>query len=223
VTASSRLAVLIVLFVGTDVTAAPHKKKPKPAPAPAPETVPAPEPAPTPVPAPAATPAAAPPDNTIELKAQIETLQAQLAKITTQLESIQKDNDKRNADAPNLVRLKPKSGATFLVPGGGDVRLYGNLDVSFDVSTKGLNSNYAMGGMPLGDVGWLPAIASNLSNLGARGRHPLLEPVSLVWQLEAGIDISATPGTKNTNSNTSDAVNGALFSRNSFVGISVAA
>ena len=41
---------------------------------------------------------------------------------------------------------------------------------------------------------------------------------AFVWQLEAGIDISATPGTKNSTSNNSDAVNGALFSRNSFIG-----
>jgi hypothetical protein len=40
-----------------------------------------------------------------------------------------------------------------------------------------------------------------------------------IWR-SAGIDISATHGTRATNSNTSDSVNGALFSRNSFVGFS---
>ena len=52
-----------------------------------------------------------------------------------------------------------------------------------------------------------------------RGIHPLGQPnFNFIWQLEAGIDISATPGTKETTSNTSDVVNGALFSRNSFIG-----
>jgi predicted porin len=39
-----------------------------------------------------------------------------------------------------------------------------------------------------------------------------------VYQFEAGIDISATPGLKQSNSNWSDSVNGALFSRNSYIG-----
>jgi predicted porin len=40
-----------------------------------------------------------------------------------------------------------------------------------------------------------------------------------VYQFEAGIDISAAPGTKQSNSNLSNQVNGALFSRNSFIGL----
>src|SRR6202165_3172325 len=67
-------------------------------------------------------------------------------------------------------------------------------------------------------MGWQPAIATNLSYLGVRGKHPLKGDLNFVWQLEGGIDISATPGIKETTSNTSYAVNGALFSRNSFVG-----
>ena len=117
------------------------------------------------------------------------------------------------------MRLKPNAGATFLVPGGGEVQLYGNLDVSFDETTKGLKSDYGdNGGVPVGKMGWQPAIASNLSNLGVRGHHPMQPDLNFIWQLEAGIDISATPGIKETTSNTSYTVNGALFSRNSFVG-----
>src|SRR5207244_3100999 len=85
--------------------------------------------------------------------------------------------------------------------------------------TTGLKSDYGdRGGMPVGRMGWEPAIATNLSYVGVRGTHPLKDDLNFIWQLEAGIDISATPGTKQSTSNISDIVNGALFSRNSFLG-----
>ena len=157
-----------------------------------------------------------------DLQAQMEILQKQLDQVKTQLYEMQQEKKKegaKEAHESSLLRMKPNAGATFLVPGGGEVSLYGNLDVSVDETTKGLKSDYGdNGGMPVGKVGWQPAIATNLSFLGLRGTHPLQPDLNLVWQLEAGIDISATPGTKETTSNTSDVVNGALFSRNSFIG-----
>jgi predicted porin len=45
-------------------------------------------------------------------------------------------------------------------------------------------------------------------------------PVNFVWQAEAGFDISASPGLRETNSNLSQNVNGALFSRNTYIGMS---
>ncbi|MEO8848307.1 MAG: porin [Casimicrobiaceae bacterium] len=164
-------------------------------------------------------------DVTTDLQAQMELLQKQLDAVKTQLYDMQQKQ--KNAQAQPMpsgvpyLQLKPDAGATFLVPGGGEVQLYGNLDVSFDNTTKGMKGDYGdNGGMPVGKVGWQPSIASNLSRLGVRGKHPVMPDLNFVWQLEAGIDISATPGTKETTSNTSNAVNGALFSRNSFVGFS---
>ena len=163
-----------------------------------------------------------------DLKANMESLQRQLDAVKAQLEAVtgqlqkqkqeQEQEQQKRATAP-FIQQKPGDALTFLTPGGGEVTLYGNLDVSFDYVTKGLKSDYGdMGGMPVGKMGWEPDIATNLSYLGLRGTHPLMSDLNFVWQLEAGIDISATPGTKNTTSNTSDVVNGALFSRNSFVG-----
>jgi predicted porin len=162
-------------------------------------------------------------DDVSDLKAQMQALQKQLDAVKTQLDNLQKEKKQEAAAAPApgapLIQLKPNAGATFLVPGGGEVQFYGNLDLSFDYTTKGLKSDYGdNGGVPVGRMGWEPAIATNLSYLGVRGTHPLVPDASFVWQLEAGIDISATPGTKQTTSNISDTVNGALFSRNSFVG-----
>jgi len=169
-------------------------------------------------------PCAARADVVSDLKAQVDVLQrqmdalkVQLEQVSTQLQTQKSEQEKKNEQ---FVATKPGSGLTFLTPGGGDVTLYGNLNVSFDYTTKGLASSYDPGGSPVGQMGWQPSISSNLSYLGVRGRHPLMDDLDFVWQLEAGIDVSATPGTKNTTSNNSDAVNGALFSRNSFVGFS---
>ena len=160
-----------------------------------------------------------------DLKAAVDSLQRQLDAVKAQLEQVKTDMQKQKAAEEKeakggpFIQRKPGDALTFLAPGGGEVTLYGNLDVSFDYTTKGLKSDYGdMGGMPVGKMGWEPAIATNLSYVGFRGTHPLKDDLDFVWQLEAGFDISATPGTKQTTSNISDTVNGALFSRNSFIG-----
>ena len=167
-------------------------------------------------------------DITSDLKAQVDALQRQLETVKAQLDQVVTDMKKqKEAEAKEtkggrggpFLERKPGDALTFLAPNGGEVTLYGQLDASFDYTTKGLQSDYgANGGMPVGKMGWQPAIATNLSYLGVKGTHPLKDDLAFIWQLEAGIDISATPGTKNTTSNNSDAVNGALFSRNSFIG-----
>jgi predicted porin len=167
-------------------------------------------------------------DMASDLQAQVQALQKQLDAVKTQLDAVtaemqkqkqaQEQQPKQAATGPYIER-KPGDALTFLAPGGGEVTLYGNLDVSFDYTTKGLNSDYGdNGGVPVGRMGWQPAIATNLSYLGVKGTHPLRPDLDFIWQLEAGIDISATPGTKQSTSNISDTVNGALFSRNSFIG-----
>jgi predicted porin len=169
-------------------------------------------------------------DAVSDLQAQMEQLQHQLDAVKGQLQEMQQRqrHDEREArQAPaapaapaggEYVRMKSGPGMTFLVPGGGEVQIYGNLDVSVDSTTKGLQSDYGdNGGVPFGKLGWQPSISTNLSYFGLKGTHPVSN-VSFIWQLEAGIDISATPGTKETTSNISDSVNGALFSRNSFIG-----
>ncbi len=159
-----------------------------------------------------------------DLKAKVDALQKQLDDLKAQLNQVmtnvqqqkqaQEAQEKKNKE---FLQMEPGAGLTFVVPGGGSVQLYGNLDVSFDYATKGLAGSYSQGGSPVGNMGWEPDIATNLSYIGVRGQHPI-QDVSFVWQLEAGIDVSATPGTKISTSNNSNAVNGALFSRNSYIG-----
>lgn len=125
--------------------------------------------------------------------------------------------------APTGLQRKAGGGFTVLTRGG-EVSLYGNLDVSLDDTSKGLGAARAAdGSTPAGRTGWLPDISSNLSYVGIRGFQTLgTLPFNFVYQLETQIDISATAGTAETNSNTSNAVKGGLTSRNSFIGIASA-
>jgi predicted porin len=129
-------------------------------------------------------------------------------------------------DAQGHTYLQHKKGnpLTFYTPGG-EVTAYGNFDISVDATTKSVgdfgSGNFHANGAdgPVGNFGWLPAIASNSSYLGVRGfqRVPTL-PLNFIYQVELGFDISATPGLRQTNSQISDNVNGTLFNRNTWVG-----
>jgi hypothetical protein len=112
-----------------------------------------------------------------------------------------------------FLERKPGNPLTFFTPGG-EITAYGNIDVSFDDTAKNVKSTPLAPGVapPVGNFGWMPAISTNLSYLGVRGFQRLPDvPFNFVYQLEVGFDVSATPGLKETNSNLSDTVNGALF------------
>jgi predicted porin len=132
-----------------------------------------------------------------------------------------------------FFRHKPGDPLTFQTPGG-EITAYGQFDVSFDAASKTVtgffssfdNINCGGPGPPggictaTGNFGWMPDISTNISYLGVRGFQKL--PNSdwrFVYQLEAGFDISAFPSNKQSNSNLSNQVNGALFSRNSYIGL----
>jgi len=104
------------------------------------------------------------------------------------------------------------------------LQFYGHLDLSFDVLTKGI----AEGGLgqnppPTGKTGWQPDISSNLSYFGFRGDHDVGGGNKIVFQVETQIDVSATPGPSPVNQaspgNIDNKVQGALASRNSFLGL----
>src|SRR6266704_2668714 len=99
-------------------------------------------------------------DITSDLQTQVQALQKQLDAVKAQLDAVtaemqkqkqaQEQQPKQAVTGPYVER-KPGDALTFLVPGGGEVTLYGNLDVSFDYTTKGLKSDYGdNGGVPIG-------------------------------------------------------------------------
>src|SRR5215831_5177955 len=100
-----------------------------------------------------ASPSVAQADQVSDLKAQLEALQKQMDALKTQLEQVttqvqaqkeqqQQAQQKQEAKNAQFLQMAPGSGLTFITPGGGDVSLYGNFDVSFDTTTKGLQSSY---------------------------------------------------------------------------------
>ena len=120
-----------------------------------------------------------------------------------------------------LFERKPGPGLTFYVPGG-ELTTYGNLDISVDATTKGMRGMIGPdGNPPVGDTGWMPALSTNLSYVGVRGFQSLDGlPFQFIYQLETQLDIAATSGTAESNSNESNVVKSGLTSRNSFLGIS---
>ncbi len=107
----------------------------------------------------------------------------------------------------------------------GQITAYGQLDVSFDGVTKDAKGlpMASDGSTPVGNFGWMADISTNISYLGVRGiQHIPTQSFNFVYQFEAGIDISAAAGTKQSNSNLSNQVNGSLFSRNSYIGLASA-
>jgi predicted porin len=127
-----------------------------------------------------------------------------------------------DSDGHSFFERKPGNGPlTFYVPGG-ELSVYGNLDVSFDDTSKNVKSLQLNGATPpVGNFGWMPAISTNSSFIGVRGFQRVPDyNFNFVYQLEAGFAISATPGLGESNSNISDTVNGALFNRNTFIGLS---
>jgi predicted porin len=170
-------------------------------------------------------------DDSSDLKAKFDALQKQMEEVKAQLDQVmkkQKEEQDKQAAAPKAAPaeavpfLKKKEGdaVTFTTPGG-EITLYGNLDVSLDDTTKGISGmvRQPQGDSPLGRVGWMPGLSTNLSYIGVRGLQKVVPTWNLVYQLETQIDLTATAGTVNTNSNNDTTVKGALTSRNSFIGL----
>src|SRR5262249_5164583 len=98
------------------------------------------------------------------------------------------------------------------------IQFYGHLDLSVDYITKGITDPAAVG-----KLGWQPDVCSNLSYVGFRGDHDVGGGNKLVFQVETQIDGSATPRPSPVNQaspgNQDNKVQGALASRNSFLGM----
>ena len=155
------------------------------------------------------------------LKQQVDALMKKIEQLSTKQEAAAAKQEA--AAAKQEQAAKASTGSESFMKFLKSVEFYGNLDLSLDNTTKGLNSSYTLSDgssvSPVGRVGWMPAISTNLSYLGLRGKHAIGDSLDVVFQLETQVDIAATAGTANTNSNTDTTVKGALTSRNSFLGL----
>ncbi len=152
------------------------------------------------------------------LKKQVDTLSARLTE--------QPSAPAAPGGNEYLVR-KPGKGITFLTRGG-EVSIYGNLDVSVDdvsngisgATNNGVGNNGGLGTGPFGNTGYMPDISGNNTNVGMRGLQSVggWDTTKFVWQVQANYAVTVNPGTKLTNSNESDAVSGTLGSGTSYIG-----
>jgi predicted porin len=161
-------------------------------------------------------------DETSDLKAKFETLQNQMETLKAQLDTVtsQMQQQKQVASSPG-ISMKPGNDLTFQV-GGGEVTLYGHVDVSLDDQTSGLSGFIHNGQTVTGNNGWVPDVSSNLSFFGVRGARPIDKDLKAVFQFETEVAYAATPGTSDQSTD-SGAQKFSLGSRNSFVGLQSAA
>jgi predicted porin len=169
-----------------------------------------------------------------QLKAQINALQQQLDALKSSMNQVQTQQASTQAEVQTVkaqasaapsggswLERKDGPGMTFLTRGG-EVTLYGNLDLSVDYVTKGMGGmvNPNDGSTPTGSLGWQPGISSNFSYIGIKGHQDVgLDKTKFVYQLETQVDVSATSGVGANNAANSNTVKGGLTSRNSFIGL----
>jgi predicted porin len=159
-------------------------------------------------------------------QAQVQATQAQVQATKTQAQvqtvaAAQPAKEDLDSHGHSFLERKKGKSLTFYTPGG-EITAYGNIDVSLDATSKNVGGTLIGpdGNKPIGNFGWQPAISTNLSYFGVRGFQELgNQPFQFVYQFEGGFDVSATPGAKESNSNQSNGVTGALFSRNSYIGL----
>jgi hypothetical protein len=144
--------------------------------------------------------------------------------VGTPAENVNYTSTKDGEDDDWYFRHKPGSNLTFMTPNG-QVTAYGRIDLAVQDTTPGIahlactppscgTVNY-----PVGNMGWLPALGSPTSYVGIRGEQYLGGyDAKFIYQLEMGMSLSAQAGIRQTNSQESDTVAGALTSRNSWVG-----
>ena len=122
-----------------------------------------------------------------------------------------------------FLEKKPGKDLTFYTKTG-EITFYGNLDVSFDDATKGTRGMLDGNGTPpVGNVGWLEDISTNLAYVGVRGTQMTgIKDTNFIYQMETSVNISTAPGLHESNSQEQDTVDGTLFTRNSYIGLGMA-
>jgi predicted porin len=155
-----------------------------------------------------------------ELKSQIDSLQRQIDQLKGMLERQAAPAPSASAAVPGPGAgpvAKPGNNLTWYV-GGGEVTLYGHVDVSLDDQTSGL-AGFLNNGQPVtGKNGWVPDVSSNLSYFGVRGMRPVGSDLAAVFQFETEVAFAATTGVSDQAPDTT-ANKFSLGSRNSYIGL----
>jgi predicted porin len=162
--------------------------------------------------------------------ARMRVLQQRIDDLNKQLKQIQEDQTKTD----KVVGTIDKAWNQFIKG------FFGTFDVSIDATTKGMqgfvaysySTNNPTGGppyinngpkgvpYPYGNVGWMPMMSSNGSNVGYRGSHKIGESsVDFIYQVSTSLDMVAAPGLQNTWTKSSNTVQGAIGLGDTWVGL----
>jgi predicted porin len=157
-------------------------------------------------------------DPASDMQDKLDALQKQIHELQAQMSSMKKAPEAAPAAAPAAGnRMKPGNDLTFQV-GGGEVTIYGHVDVSLDDQSNGMNG-YLNGGAPVsGNNGFVPDVSSNLSTFGVRGERAIDPDLKGVFQFETEVSYAATPGASDQGTD-GTAQKFSLGSRNSYVGL----
>ena len=162
-------------------------------------------------------------DQVSDMQKALDALQRQVQELQSQLSAVKKTQEtqaqqKQAQPAPSAGPVgKPGNDLTWQV-GGGEVTIYGHVDVSLDDQTNGMSGFMHNGQTVTGNNGWVPDISSNLSYFGVKGGRTLDGDLKAVFQLETEVAVAATPGASDQSPD-GTAQKYSLGSRNSFVGL----
>lgn len=151
------------------------------------------------------------------LKQQIESLMQKVDDLSRKEAATSAKQEQMEKHAAPGISMKPGNDLTFQV-GGGEVTIYGHVDVSLDDQTNGM-SGFINNGLPVtGRNGWVPDVSSNLSYFGVRGERSIDHDLKALFQLETEVAFAATPGASDQAPD-GTAQKFSLGSRNSFIGM----
>lgn len=127
----------------------------------------------------------------------------------------------------NFMAREKDDSLSFVMPKGGGITLYGNLDVSADYVNNGLSGMTAgpnaanAGASPIGNNGGLGALSTNNTYIGLRGYQPVSDwhDTQFLWQLQTNLALTTVSGTTMNNSAASNSVNGGISTGTSYVGL----
>jgi predicted porin len=168
---------------------------------------------------------------------QVKILMQRVDELTKEVQALKKQPAQAPATAPATTAAAAPAKAPAEPKFDEFMKgFYGTLDVSFDDTTKGMAGNVAYhllpngsgldytnpkagGAGPVGRVGYMPALSTNKSQIGYRGEHKIgSSDVSLIYQLETALAITASPGLKTSQYQQSNVVNGAVGLGDTFIG-----
>ena len=126
------------------------------------------------------------------------------------------------AGSTNFMAREKDDSLSFVMPKGGGITLYGNLEASADYVDNGISAALSRGSNgPFGKNGSLGALSTNNTYIGLRGFQPISDwhDTQFLWQLQANLAFTTVSGSAMNNSAESSSVNGGMTTGTSYIGL----